>query len=81
MIFPSEEIRNDADFKSICEQSGREAIKILRWLQTQAKEEAFADSASADLRTENFHKSRHINALIADIQNAFTPFAPNLNTK
>ncbi|EEO8179061.1 hypothetical protein G7D34_003692 [Salmonella enterica] len=77
MIFPSEEIKTNEDFKIACQQSGREAIRILQWLQHVAKEEAFADTASADLRTENFHKNKHINSVIRDIENATTPFAPN----
>ncbi|EBV2055762.1 hypothetical protein EWD52_23490 [Salmonella enterica subsp. enterica serovar Braenderup] len=79
MNFPSQEIKSSADFKTACQQSGREAIRILQWIQTESKEAAFLANATTDTRNEMFHKHRHLETAIKDIENALTPFAPDFN--
>ncbi|EJT3982442.1 hypothetical protein N2U02_004480 [Salmonella enterica] len=79
MIFLNEEIKTEADFKTVCQQSGSEAIKILKWLQSDCQKQSFVNGATAEKRNELFHKHKHLESVIADISNALTPFAPDFN--
>ncbi|EGJ3141389.1 hypothetical protein IGV50_004413 [Salmonella enterica subsp. enterica serovar Newport] len=81
MIFPSEEIKSSADFKAACTQDGKAAIKILMWLQHECKENAFLEGATAEKRNEMFHKHKHLESAIQDINNQIASFAPDFNTK
>ncbi|ELK9995658.1 hypothetical protein RWE39_004392 [Salmonella enterica] len=81
MIFPSEEIKSSADFVIACKQSGKEAIRLLMWLQRECKETAFIADTDTAKRNELFHKHKHLESAILDINNQIASFAPDFNTK
>ncbi|EGI0196850.1 hypothetical protein IFY90_004253 [Salmonella enterica] len=81
MIFPSEQIKSDAEFTAACKQFGKEAIKLLLWIQLQCKEQAFLESTPNDKRNELYHKHRHLDSAVEEINNQIAAFAPDFSNK
>ncbi|EDJ9328675.1 hypothetical protein GFM72_21100 [Salmonella enterica] len=79
MMLPSEHIQDETEFKHICSESGKEAIKILEYIAKDLKERAFLHGTKDAERNVLAKKVANINEFITQIQNVAEATAPDMN--
>ncbi|EBD7873501.1 hypothetical protein L4K91_004487 [Salmonella enterica] len=75
MMLPSELITNENEFKHSCSVYGKEAVKILRYIQNQWKDQTFTEKADNKANALRY-QVRNIELIINEIADANTASAP-----
>ncbi|EEI7324274.1 hypothetical protein G4E03_003463 [Salmonella enterica] len=78
MMLPNELIQNETEFKHACSYNGREAIRLLRWIQSQKKEQVFT-TKNAEKIKEIIWFVENIESLINDIESENQALAPEMS--
>lgn len=79
MQLPSEAIRTETEFKAACKGNGQEAIKILHFIISEMKEQAFSPSMKDNERNILAKKVLNLDEVISRIKSAPYDTAPQTN--
>lgn len=74
-MLPNELITNESDFKHSCGTYGKEAVKILRYIQNQYKERVFSEKQEGKQKAL-IYQVKNIDLVIQEIVDANTATAP-----
>ncbi|EBJ3044335.1 hypothetical protein GTR53_003637 [Salmonella enterica] len=75
MMLPSELITNENEFKHSCSVYGKEAVKILRYIQNQWKEQVFNEKAEPRQKAL-IYQVKNIETIVNEIVAVNTASAP-----
>ncbi|EJJ2366505.1 hypothetical protein NIR10_004637 [Salmonella enterica] len=75
MMLPSELIKDENEFKHSCSVYGKEAVKLLRYIQNQWKEQVFNEK-SEQKQKALIYQVKNIDLVINEIADANTATAP-----
>lgn len=75
MMLPSELIKNDSEFKHSCSVYGKDTVKILRYIQSNWKEQVFTEKSEAKQKAL-IYQVKNIDLIINEIADANTTTAP-----
>ncbi|EDR5805976.1 hypothetical protein ATY61_004612 [Salmonella enterica subsp. enterica serovar Saintpaul] len=75
MMLPNELITNESDFKHSCSVYGKETVKILRYIQSQWKEQVFNEKSEPKYKAL-IYQVKNIETIINEIVDANTATAP-----
>lgn len=74
-MLPSELIKDETEFKHVCEKYGKETVRILTHLKNQWKEEVFTAKAESKQKAL-IYDVKNIERLIETITSVTLPTAP-----
>ncbi|EIZ5832154.1 hypothetical protein P8G24_004713 [Salmonella enterica] len=75
MMLPSELIKNDSEFNHSCSVYGKDTVKILRYIQSNWKEQVFTEKSEAKQKAL-IYQVKNIDLIINEIADANTTTAP-----
>ncbi|EFU5167514.1 hypothetical protein HT819_003921 [Salmonella enterica] len=75
MMLPNELITNESDFKHSCSVYGKETVKILRYIQSQWKEQVFNEKNEPKYKAL-IYQVKNIETIINEIVSANVATAP-----
>lgn len=76
MMLPSELIKDETEFKHSCSVYGKETVKILRYIQSQWKEQVFTEKSDSRANALRY-QVRNLELAINSISDANTATAPD----
>lgn len=75
MMLPTELITNDSEYKHLCSVHGKDAVKILRYIQNQMKQQVFTEKAEGKQKAL-IYQVKNLELVIQEITDTNIATAP-----